>query len=118
MDADLCSASASQLVEAYRKRELSPVDVARAVRKRIDELNPRLNAFHLVSDAIEADARASEARWSRGEPRGLLDGVPVSIKDILLTKGWPTLRGSKTVDAKGPWNDDAPVVARLREHGA
>jgi aspartyl-tRNA(Asn)/glutamyl-tRNA(Gln) amidotransferase subunit A len=42
----------------------------------------------------------------------------VSIKDILLTKGWPTLRGSKTVDPKGPWNDDAPAVARLREHGA
>ena len=53
-----------------------------------------------------------------GQPRGLLDGVPVSIKDIILTKCWPTLRGSKTVDAKGPWNDDAPVTARLREHGA
>src|SRR4029078_6278347 len=49
---------------------------------------------------------------------GLLDGVPVSIKDIILTKGWSTLRGSKTIDPKGPWNDDAPVVARLREHGA
>ncbi|MGZ4708027.1 MAG: amidase family protein, partial [Acidimicrobiales bacterium] len=59
-----------------------------------------------------------EARWMRGEPKGLLDGVPVSIKDLLLTKGWPTLRGSKTVDAKGPWNDDAPAAARLREHGA
>jgi aspartyl-tRNA(Asn)/glutamyl-tRNA(Gln) amidotransferase subunit A len=49
---------------------------------------------------------------------GLLDGVPTSIKDIILTKGWPTLRGSKTVDPKGPWNDDAPAVARLREAGA
>ena len=49
---------------------------------------------------------------------GQLDGVPVSIKDLLLTRGWPTLRGSRTVDPKGPWNDDAPVVARLREHGA
>ena len=44
--------------------------------------------------------------------------MPVSIKDIILTKGWPTLRGSKTVDPKGPWNDDAPATARLREHGA
>jgi aspartyl-tRNA(Asn)/glutamyl-tRNA(Gln) amidotransferase subunit A len=49
---------------------------------------------------------------------GQLDGVPVSIKDLIVTKGWPTLRGSKTVDPKGPWNDDAPCVARLREHGA
>jgi len=53
-----------------------------------------------------------------GQPKGLLDGVPVSIKDIILTKGWPTLRGSKTIDAKGPWHDDAPATARLREHGA
>jgi len=48
----------------------------------------------------------------------MLDGVPVSIKDLLLTKGWPTLRGSRTVDPRGPWNDDAPAVARLREAGA
>ena len=54
----------------------------------------------------------------QGSREGLLDGVPVSIKDIILTKGWPTLRGSKTVDPKGPWNDDAPATARLREHGA
>ena len=54
----------------------------------------------------------------KGSRSGLLDGVPVAIKDIVLTKGWPTLRGSKTVDPKGPWNDDAPAVARLREHGA
>ena len=51
-------------------------------------------------------------------PLGPLDGVPVSIKDLLLTKGWPTRRGSKTVDPAGPWPDDAPAVARLRESGA
>jgi aspartyl-tRNA(Asn)/glutamyl-tRNA(Gln) amidotransferase subunit A len=118
MTTDLCALSATELVDAFRKRELSPVDVARAVRRRIDDLDPVLNAFILVSDRLEEEARASEARWTRGEAKGLLDGVPVTVKDILLTKGWPTLRGSKTVDPKGPWNDDAPVVARLREHGA
>ncbi|HWA39758.1 MAG TPA: amidase [Burkholderiales bacterium] len=118
MTTDLCALSATELVEAYRTGTLSPLEVARAVRRRIDELNPVLNAFSLVSDRLEEEAKASEARWRRGEARGLLDGVPVTVKDILLTKGWPTLRGSKTVDAKGPWNDDAPVVARLREHGA
>jgi aspartyl-tRNA(Asn)/glutamyl-tRNA(Gln) amidotransferase subunit A len=85
---------------------------------RIEQLNPKLNAFCLVSETALEDAKASEARWSAGQPRGLLDGVPVSIKDIILTKGWPTLRGSKTIDPKGPWNDDAPATARLREHGA
>src|SRR5882762_8954329 len=110
--------SATELLDGYRKHQLSPVEVTRAVLERIERLNPVVNAFNLISEAIETDAKASEARWSRGEPKGLLDGVPVSIKDIILTRGWPTLRGSKTVDPKGPWNDDAPAVARLREHGA
>jgi aspartyl-tRNA(Asn)/glutamyl-tRNA(Gln) amidotransferase subunit A len=115
---DLWALSATSLLEGFRKRTLSPVEVAQAVLKRIEAFNPRLNAFNLVSDRFIEDARASEARWSAGQPRGLLDGVPVSIKDIILTKGWPTLRGSKAIDPKGPWNDDAPATARLREHGA
>ena len=109
---------AGELLEAYRKHELSPVEVTRAVLERMERLNPELNAFCLVSDRALDDAKASEERWMAAQPRGLLDGVPVSIKDIILTKGWPTLRGSKTVDAKGRWDDDAPVTARLREHGA
>jgi aspartyl-tRNA(Asn)/glutamyl-tRNA(Gln) amidotransferase subunit A len=115
---DLCALTASELVDAFRKKTLSPVEVAKAVAARIEKFNPVYNAFNLVSDRILDDAKASEARWMAGQPKGLLDGVPVSIKDIILTKGWPTLRGSKTIDAKGPWNDDAPATARLREHGA
>src|SRR5438309_608683 len=116
--ADLCSLSATELLDGFRKHELSPVDVTRAVLERIERLNPVLNAFNLVSERALDDAKLSESRWLAGQPKGLLDGVPVSIKDIILTQGWPTLRGSKTVDAKGPWNDDAPASARLREHGA
>ena len=48
----------------------------------------------------------------------MLDGVPTSIKDLILTRGWPTLRGSRTVDPKQPWDVDAPATARLREAGA
>ncbi|MBV8032377.1 MAG: amidase [Betaproteobacteria bacterium] len=118
MSTDLCALTATELLDRYRMHALSPVEVARAVLSRIEALNPKLNAFNLVSQTILEDAKASEARWMRGEPKGLLDGVPTSIKDIVLTKGWPTLRGSKTVDAKGAWNDDAPATARLREHGA
>ena len=119
MKNDLCSLSAIELLAGYRKRTISPVETAKAVLARIEALNPVLNAFNLV-DARSAlkSASESEARWRKGEPKGLLDGVPVSIKDLLLTRGWPTLRGSRTIDPKGPWNDDAPVVARLREHGA
>ena len=115
---ELWALTATELVEAFRKRSLSPVEVTRAVLERIEKWNPVLNAFCLVSDKALDEAKASEARWSAGQPRGLLDGVPVSIKDIILTRGWPTLRGSKTVDPKGPWNEDAPATARLREHGA
>ena len=116
---DLCALTATELVDAFRKKTLSPVEVTSAVLKRIEALNPVLNAFNLVdAEGAISQAKASEARWLAGQPKGLLDGVPVSIKDLLLTKGWPTLRGSKTVDPKGPWNDDAPASARLREHGA
>jgi aspartyl-tRNA(Asn)/glutamyl-tRNA(Gln) amidotransferase subunit A len=118
MASDLLTFSAAELLRLYRAKRASPVEVTRAVLQRIDTLNPALNAFCFIApDALEV-AKASEARWMKGEPRGALDGVPVSVKDLLLTKGWPTLRGSKTVDPKGPWNDDAPVVARLREADA
>ena len=49
---------------------------------------------------------------------GLVDGVPASVKDLIIAKGWATLRGSKAVDRNQPWNEDAPSVARLRENGA
>jgi aspartyl-tRNA(Asn)/glutamyl-tRNA(Gln) amidotransferase subunit A len=112
MKNDLCSLSAADLLRLYRTRKASPVEATRAVLARIEKLNPVLNCFCLVdSKSALASAKESEARWRKGEPSGLLDGVPVSIKDLLLTKGWPTLRGSRTINPKGPWNDDAP---RLR----
>ena len=119
MNQDLCALSATDLLQQYRAKKLSPVEALRAVLARVEALNPVLNCFNLVDEKVAlAAARASESRWQKGEPMGPLDGVPTSIKDIILTKGWPTRRGSKTVDPKGPWNDDAPAVARLREAGA
>ena len=116
---ELLKLSAVDLVDHYRARRISPVEVVRAVFERIDSLDPVLNAFCFAArDEAMAMAAASEARWTKGEPCGPLDGVPVSIKDLLLTKGWPTRRGSKTVDPAGPWTEDAPSVARLRESGA
>jgi aspartyl-tRNA(Asn)/glutamyl-tRNA(Gln) amidotransferase subunit A len=117
MKTDLCSLSATELLALYRKKKLSPVEVTKAVWERIEKLNPELNAFCFLESPLK-EAKKSEQRWLRNSPIGQLDGVPVSIKDLILTRGWPTLRGSKTVDPKGPWNDDAPTVARLREHGA
>jgi aspartyl-tRNA(Asn)/glutamyl-tRNA(Gln) amidotransferase subunit A len=116
---DPCALPATELLRLYRAKALSPVEATRAVLARMERLNPVLNAFCLIdADSALKKARKSEKRWLKGAPRGLLDGVPVSIKDLILTRGWPTLRGSKTVDRKGPWKEDAPSVARLREHGA
>jgi aspartyl-tRNA(Asn)/glutamyl-tRNA(Gln) amidotransferase subunit A len=116
---DLADCSATLLLQLYRSKQASPVEATRAALERIVRLNPILNAFcFLAPDAALASAQASEARWLRGAPSGELDGVPVSIKDLILAKGWPTLRGSRTVDPEQPWEVDAPAAARLREAGA
>ncbi len=116
---DLADCSATELLRLYRHGGASPVEATEAVLARIARLQPILNAFcFLAEDETLRSARKSEARWSRGEPSGALDGVPVSIKDLILAKGWPTLRGSRTVDPKQRWNVDAPASARLREAGA
>ena len=115
----LTECTASELLQLYRSGGASPVEATQAVLARIHRLNPQLNAFCLVDDeAALASARASEARWRQGATIGLLDGVPTSIKDLILTRGWPTRRGSRTVDVNQPWEVDAPVTARLREAGA
>ncbi|MGH7125695.1 MAG: amidase [Stellaceae bacterium] len=118
-DRELAFFSATHLTDGFARKTLSPVDVTEAILRRIERLEPKLNAFTLrdPEGALKA-ARASEARWQKGEPLGLLDGVPVTIKDLFLTRGWPTLRGSTLTDRDQPWEEDAPPVARLRESGA
>lgn len=119
MSREIALLPATELLAAFRAKKLSPVDAAKAALARIDSLNGRFNAFCLVDEAgALASARASEQRWQRGEPQGLLDGVPTTVKDIVLAKGWPTLRGSKAISRDQAWGEDSPAVARLREHGA
>ena len=108
----------SGLHERYKRGEVSPVDVARTQLDAIDRLNPTVNAFVLVDDAVALEmARSSEARHRRGEALGPLDGIPITIKDTLNVAGWPTRRGSRTTsDAAAP--RDAVAIARLRASGA
>ncbi|NUS23052.1 MAG: amidase [Streptomyces sp.] len=116
---DLTALGAVRLVEGYRKGEFSPVEVTRAALERAEEIQPEVNAFvRLTGEEALAQARESADRWRRGAPAGLLDGVPVTVKDVLLMRGSPTLKGSKVLSEKGRWDEDAPSVARLREHGA
>jgi aspartyl-tRNA(Asn)/glutamyl-tRNA(Gln) amidotransferase subunit A len=117
--ADLAALNAADLSAGFAAKEFSPVEVAKALLARIESLDKSINAFCLLdADATLTQAKASEVRWQKRAPLSALDGVPVAIKDLLLTKGWPTLRGSKTIDPQQAWNDDAPAVARLREAGA
>ncbi|MFE4833854.1 amidase [Arthrobacter sp. NPDC056691] len=112
-------ATATELVAAYRAGEVSPVEATVAALDSIDRHDKDVNAFCLVEpEAALQAARESEARWRRNEPRGLADGVPTSIKDLILTKDWPTLRGSRLTSPNAEWTEDAPAVARLRENGA
>ena len=120
---DLADCTASELLQLYRSGAASPVEATQAVLARIAQRNGELNALCLVdAEAALRSAHASEARWQAvrrgGAPCGDLDGVPATIKDLILTRGWPTLRGSRTVDPAQAWDVDAPAVARLREAGA
>ena len=116
---DLHWNSAAKLVKGFAKRKFSPVEVANACLAQIERHEKSLNAMvQLRPEEALAAARASEKRWHKGEPQGPVDGVPTLIKDLLLVRGWPTLRGSRTVDKTLAWDQDAPSVARLRECGA
>ncbi len=118
MTSDLLHCTATELVALYKQGAASPVDATAAIIDQIDT-NTDLNCFCLVDrEAALAAARKSQTRWENGAPAGRIDGVPTSIKDLAITKGWPTLRGSKTVDPAGPWTEDAPFVAALRDEGA
>ncbi|MGX5845098.1 amidase [Mesorhizobium sp. ArgA1] len=111
--------TARDCISYFRSGQLSPVDVVEDCLHRIEAANAELNAFCLIDHkAARLAARASEARWMNGEPIGVLDGVPATIKDLTLAKGWPTRRGSRSSSANGPWLEDAPVTAHLREAGA
>ena len=118
LDTDLCYMPATDLAAAIRTKQVSPVEVVNAVLARIEQLNPRLNAFCLVTaDAARQAAQAAEHAVMRGEPLGSLHGVPVSIKDLVLTKGVRTMRGSKLYEHDVP-TEDAPIVERLKAAGA
>ncbi|MCK7628113.1 amidase [Streptomyces sp. RS10V-4] len=116
----LSALSATRLTAGYAAGEFSPVEATREVLQRAEAAQAAVNAFTRIDgEEALAQAAASAERWRRGEPAGPVDGVPVTVKDLLLTRGAPTLRGSRTVRGEGAaWDEDAPAVARLRESGA
>ena len=110
--------SADELATAFAEGSLSPVEVTEAALAAIERYDEQVNAI-LFTDADGAleQARAAESRWRDGQPLSRTDGIPITVKDMFLVKGWPTVRGSSLIDPEGPWEEDAPAVARLRESG-
>jgi aspartyl-tRNA(Asn)/glutamyl-tRNA(Gln) amidotransferase subunit A len=110
--------SAVDLVAGFRARQFSPSEVLEDVLAHIAVWEPHINALYAFDpEGARATAKASTERWHKGEPIGLLDGVPVTIKDNIATKGVPVPLGAATT-ALVPAPADAPPAARLREAGA
>jgi aspartyl-tRNA(Asn)/glutamyl-tRNA(Gln) amidotransferase subunit A len=116
--AALSDLTASDLFHRYSSGELSPVDVARACLAHIERCEPKLNAMYRVSrEGALAAAAASESRWRAKQPLSPLDGVPVTIKENIYTKGDPAPIGTRANDDAAAQPADAPPSARAREAG-
>ena len=117
-DAGLHSLGVSELLRGYRSQRFTPVDVVEAVLRHSERVNGRVNAFVLI-DRQRAVAAATESwrRWKEGSPAWPLDGVPISVKDTMNVKGWPTLRGSHLCSDE-PQAESSVVAARLESQGA
>jgi aspartyl-tRNA(Asn)/glutamyl-tRNA(Gln) amidotransferase subunit A len=114
---DLLTFSGAELLALYAERAASPVEVTKAALARLASVEPHINAFTVVDEAgALAAARASEERWLRGTPLGLADGLVATVKDNLLLTGFPVRRGSIVASSTAA-TEDAPCVARLKEHG-
>ena len=116
MSEEICYASATELAERIRVKELSPVEVVQAHLDRIEAINPRINAIVTIAPGSMDRARQAEAAVARGEVWGPLHGVPFTVKDCVDTQGVRTTRGSKLFSDHIP-SADATVVQRLKDAG-
>jgi aspartyl-tRNA(Asn)/glutamyl-tRNA(Gln) amidotransferase subunit A len=110
--------SAVDLMAGFRARQFSPSEVLEDLLAHIAVWEPHIKALYAFDpEGARLTAKASTERWHKGEPMGLLDGVPVTIKDNIATKGVPVPLGAATTELV-PASADAPPAARLREAGA
>lgn len=115
---EICKMSGTEQARIIREKEASPVEVVDAIFKRIEDLNPKLNAFcTLDEEGARKAAKLAEEKIMSGEKVGVLHGVPVAVKDLISTKGMRTTFGSKLYENFIPDEDDI-CVERLREAGA
>jgi Asp-tRNA(Asn)/Glu-tRNA(Gln) amidotransferase A subunit family amidase len=115
---DLVWRSALECAALIRDKQLSPVELTEAILARVETVNARLNAFCLVAhDVARRAAREAEIAVMKSEPLGALHGVPISIKDVIYTRGIRTTGGSRLFADLVP-EEDAVAVGRLKAAGA
>ena len=116
MHENICFADATELAQWIRTKVLSPVEVVKAHLERITDINPKINAIVTIADDVLEKAQAAEAAVMKGEPLGLLHGVPFTCKDMFDVAGVRTTRGSKLFENRTA-AADATVVTRLKQAG-
>jgi aspartyl-tRNA(Asn)/glutamyl-tRNA(Gln) amidotransferase subunit A len=118
MSNDVLRMSAVELLAAYKKGSLSPVEATKAMLEQIERVDSHVNAWCLVDpDTTLQYARESEQRYRQGEPTGQVDGVPVAVKDVFLTPMWPTRKGSKVIEPGSTLDKQSPATAALARNG-
>jgi Asp-tRNA(Asn)/Glu-tRNA(Gln) amidotransferase A subunit family amidase len=116
---ELVGMSLSELTEAYAAGRLSPVEALDVVITHANAVNPAINAlFSFRVDDARADAKASEERWRKQAPLGLLDGVPMTVKDSVAMIGWPYTHGIAANRSLPPSTYDSPPAIALKQSGA
>lgn len=119
MQSDIIEWNCNQLTTAYKQRVLSPVEMLKSLIDSIESDTNQINAFSAFDlEGASIAAKVAEARYAAGTPLSPLDGVPISIKDLIAMEGWTTQRGSKACATDLPANEDAPAVTLLRNAGA
>src|SRR5689334_22918225 len=116
---ELCWLPATEMAKAIRNKKLSPVEITKAILERIEQVNPKINAYCLVTADLalkQAKAAAKALSGKKKKNLGPIHGVPFSVKDLLFTKGIRTMRGSKMYENFVP-EENHPVVDRLLAAG-
>ncbi len=115
---ELCDFSATRLVDLYQSRQTSPSEAWASVEARIAAVEPKIAALWAYDpEDARRQADASTERWAKGEPKGALDGVPTTIKELIATEGLPVPNGTAATTLVAAARD-APSAARLKEAGA
>ncbi len=119
MKQELWQYSVKELIDGYKKKLFNSLEVSLSVINQIKSLNKKINAFvHFDEEMVIDQAKLSKDRWERDMIKGILDGIPISVKDLIITQDYPTFRGSFNTSLPNKSEENAPVVSKIINSGA